>query len=156
MTFAVFHGYPGLEYDLPKFHDFPISFHDFPGPVVTLYGTDCTCNCLYASVQQNVFTTKLKSVYCINFSIMSSASDNHCQLASYVAARRHICFCFVAKSAFWRGFSALAPYTGVGPIQCLDEICNVHPPLQTLKIWGGGSTPRGARRPSLSVFLCLR
>jgi len=34
----------------------------------------------------------------------------------YVAARRHICFCFMAKSAFWRGFSALAPYTGVGPI----------------------------------------
>ena len=24
--------------------------------------------------------------------------------------------CFMAKSAFWRGFSALAPYTGVGPI----------------------------------------
>ena len=36
--------------------------------------------------------------------------------AYYVAARRHICFCFMAKSAFWRGFSALAPYTGVGPI----------------------------------------
>jgi len=29
MTFAVFHDYPGLEYGLPK-------FHDFPGPVVTL------------------------------------------------------------------------------------------------------------------------
>jgi len=27
--FAVFHDYPGLEYGLPK-------FHDFPGPVVTL------------------------------------------------------------------------------------------------------------------------
>ena len=37
-------------------------------------------------------------------------------LLCYVAARRHICFCFMAKSAFWRGFSALAPYTGVGPI----------------------------------------
>ena len=59
----------------------------------------------------------------------------------------------MAKSAFWRGFSALAPYTGIGPIQCLDEICNVHPPLHTLKIWGGRSTPRGARRPSLSVCL---
>jgi len=34
----------------------------------------------------------------------------------YVAARRHIFVCFMAKSAFWRGFSALAPYTGVGPI----------------------------------------
>jgi len=34
----------------------------------------------------------------------------------YVAARRHILVCFMAKSAFWRGFSALAPYTGVGPI----------------------------------------
>ena len=34
----------------------------------------------------------------------------------YVAAGQHICFCFMAKSAFWRGFSALAPYTGVGPI----------------------------------------
>ena len=31
----------------------------------------------------------------------------------------------------------------------------MHPPLHTLKIWGGGSTPRGARRPSLSVcFFC--
>jgi len=40
----------------------------------------------------------------------SNGTDN------YVAARRHICFCFMAKSAFWRGFSALAPYTGVGPI----------------------------------------
>ena len=30
--------------------------------------------------------------------------------------RRHIFVCFMAKSAFWRGFSALAPYTGVGPI----------------------------------------
>jgi len=30
----------------------------------------------------------------------------------YVAAKA----CFKAKSAFWRGFSALAPYTGVGPI----------------------------------------
>jgi len=29
MTFAVFHDYPGLEYGLPK-------FHDFPGPVATL------------------------------------------------------------------------------------------------------------------------
>jgi len=29
--------------------------------------------------------------------------------------RRHIFVCFMAKSAFWRGFSALAPYTGVGP-----------------------------------------
>ena len=29
MTFAVFHDYPGLEYGLPK-------FHDFPGPVVSL------------------------------------------------------------------------------------------------------------------------
>jgi len=28
----------------------------------------------------------------------------------------HIFVCFMAKSAFWRGFSALAPYTGVGPI----------------------------------------
>ena len=37
-------------------------------------------------------------------------------IVHYVAARRHICFCFMAKSAFWRGFSALAPYTGVGPI----------------------------------------
>ena len=35
---------------------------------------------------------------------------------NYVAARRHIFVCFMAKSAFWRGFSALAPYTGVGPI----------------------------------------
>ena len=67
--------------------------------------------------------------------------------------RRHIFVCFMAKSAFWIGFSALAPYTGVGPIKCLDEICSVHPPLHTLKIWGGGSTPRGARRPSL--FVCL-
>jgi len=55
--------------------------------------------------------------------------------------RRHIFVCFMAKSAFWRGFSALAPYTGVGPIKCLDEICSVHPPLQTLKIWGGGLLP---------------
>ena len=70
----------------------------------------------------------------------------------YVAARRHIFVCFMAKSAFWRVFSALAPYTGVGPIQCLDEICSVHPPLHTLKIWGGGSTPRAARGQSLSVF----
>jgi len=31
MTFAVFHDYPGLEYCLPK-------FHDFPGPVVTMLG----------------------------------------------------------------------------------------------------------------------
>ena len=30
--------------------------------------------------------------------------------------RRHIFVCFMAKSAFWRGFSALAPYTWVGPI----------------------------------------
>jgi len=30
--------------------------------------------------------------------------------------RRHIFVCFMAKSAFWRGFSALAPYTGLGPI----------------------------------------
>jgi len=36
MTFAVFHDYPGLEYGLPK-------FHDFPGPVVTLcYTTNPT------------------------------------------------------------------------------------------------------------------
>jgi len=27
--------------------------------------------------------------------------------------RRHIFVCFMAKSTFWRGFSALAPYTGV-------------------------------------------
>ena len=32
-TFAVFHDYPGLEYGLPK-------FHDFPSPVVTL----CHCH----------------------------------------------------------------------------------------------------------------
>ena len=33
---------------------------------------------------------------------------------------------------------------------------SVPPPLHTLKIWGAGSTPRGARRPSLSVcmFVC--
>jgi len=30
--------------------------------------------------------------------------------------RRHIFVCCMAKSAFWRGFSALAPDTGVGPI----------------------------------------
>jgi len=30
--------------------------------------------------------------------------------------RRHIFVCFMAKSAFLRGFSALAPYSGVGPI----------------------------------------
>jgi len=30
--------------------------------------------------------------------------------------RRHIFVCFMAKSAFLGGFSALAPYTGVGPI----------------------------------------
>ena len=30
--------------------------------------------------------------------------------------RRHIFVCFMAKSAFFGGFSALAPYTGVGPI----------------------------------------
>ena len=30
--------------------------------------------------------------------------------------RRHIFVCFMAKSAFWKGFSALAPYTGVRPI----------------------------------------
>jgi len=29
--------------------------------------------------------------------------------------RRHIFVCFITKSAFWSGFSALAPYTGVGP-----------------------------------------
>ena len=33
MTF-VFYDYPGLEYGLPK-------FHDFPGPVVTLTTTEC-------------------------------------------------------------------------------------------------------------------
>jgi len=30
--------------------------------------------------------------------------------------RLHIFVCFMAKSAFWRVFWALAPYTGVGPI----------------------------------------
>ena len=30
--------------------------------------------------------------------------------------RRHIFVCFMAKLAFLGGFSALAPYTGVGPI----------------------------------------
>jgi len=39
-----------------------------------------------------------------------------CRFCYYVAARRHIFVCFMTKSAFWRGFSALAPYTGVGPI----------------------------------------
>jgi len=38
------------------------------------------------------------------------------QALFYVASRRHIFVCFMAKSAFLRGFSALAPYTGVGPI----------------------------------------
>jgi len=33
-----------------------------------------------------------------------------------LSLRRHIFVCFMAKSAFCRGFSALAPYTGVGPI----------------------------------------
>jgi len=32
MTFAVFHDYPGLEYGLPN----SMTFHEFPGPVVTL------------------------------------------------------------------------------------------------------------------------
>ena len=31
MTFAVFHDYPGLEYGLPK-------LHDFPGPVLVIHG----------------------------------------------------------------------------------------------------------------------
>jgi len=52
--------------------------------------------------------------------------------------RRHTFVCFMAKSAFLGGFSVLAPYTGVGPIECLDEICSVPPPLHTLKIWGAG------------------
>jgi len=37
MTFAVFHDYPGLQYALPK-------FHDFPGPVVTLLSNDTEGN----------------------------------------------------------------------------------------------------------------
>ena len=65
--------------------------------------------------------------------------------------------CFMAKSAFWRGFSVLSPYTGVGPIQCFDEICNVPPPLHTLKIWGAGVySPRRYRAKFLFfVFFCL-
>jgi len=43
------------------------------------------------------------AIRCVMFFIMSPL-------------RRHIFVCFTAKSAFWRGFSALAPYTGVGPI----------------------------------------
>ena len=37
-------------------------------------------------------------------------------LVIYVVARRHIFVCFMPKSAFWRAFSTLDPYTGVGPI----------------------------------------
>jgi len=62
----------------------------------------------------------LKSVYhtlvlehFVVYYIVTSSGACHC---SYVAARRHIFVCFMAKSAFWRGFSTLAPYTGVGPI----------------------------------------
>ena len=67
--------------------------------------------------------------------------------------RWRIFVCFMAKSAFWF-FSALAPYKGVGPIQCVDEICSVPPPLHTLKIWEAGVySPRsyGAE----FVFFCL-
>ena len=55
----------------------------------------------------------LSTVFVALSTVFSSSSYS---LRLYVAARRHICFCFMAKSAFWRGFSALAPYTGVGPI----------------------------------------
>jgi len=63
----------------------------------------------------------------------------HCFISIIMSPlRRHIFVCFMAKSAFWAGFLALAPYIGVGPIQCLDEICSVPPPVHTLKIWGAG------------------
>ena len=55
-------------------------------------------------------------VVVVGSSSSSSSSSSISRCCCYVAARRHICFCFMAKSAFWRGFSALAPYTGVGPI----------------------------------------
>ena len=61
----------------------------------------------FRSRSSSCSTTSGDIFYC-----SGSRQFNH----SYVAARRHICFCFMAKSAFWRGFSALAPYTGVGPI----------------------------------------
>ena len=50
----------------------------------------------------------------------------------YVAAKATYIRLLHGKIGILESFSALAPYNGVGPI------CSVHPPLHTLKIWGGG------------------
>ena len=64
-----------------------------------------------SSTLQHLPTSKLANI--------TSSADHlevlHTQLFMS-PLRRHIFVCFMAKSAFWRGFSALAPYTGVGPI----------------------------------------
>jgi len=52
------------------------------------------------------------NISCVNYSLQFSANKS----IFMSPLRRHIFVCFMAKSAFWRGFSALAPYTGVGPI----------------------------------------
>ena len=63
-------------------------------------------NCLYQDCDINMLTRNTLDCDQYNYS--------PCIVMSPL--RRHIFVCFMAKSAFWRGFSALAPYTGVGPI----------------------------------------
>jgi len=60
----------------------------------------------------------------------------------YVAAKATYIRLLHGKIGILEGFfGPIAPYTWVGPIKCLDEICSVHPHLRTLKIWGGGLLP---------------
>ena len=51
-----------------------------------------------------------------NFPILGWTVASRLPLFFMSPLRRHIFVCFMAKSAFWRGFAALAPYTGVEPI----------------------------------------
>ena len=85
---------------------------------------DCRC-ALYAWIQQNrvpdccILSTETRlEVLCVYYqhvTLISVIFKLYCYLFMS-PLRQHLFVCFMAKSAFWRGFSALAPYTGVGPI----------------------------------------
>jgi len=62
------------------------------------------------------------------------------QSTHYVAAKATYIRLLHGKIGILEGFfgPSSVHYTGVGPIECLDEICSVHPPQHTLKIWGAG------------------
>ena len=72
---------------------------------------------VFQKPQLNLISRELQSECMVkSFGIHTNRAVQLRLLVVMSPLRRHIFVCFMAKSAFLGGFSALAPYTGVGPI----------------------------------------